>query len=66
MADQVILYFFKLRSDVTGKWHKTRRRMTIKEARQRHGKGNYEVLWDTREVRSLSNPAQLTAGHLYR
>ena len=66
MHGQSILYFFKLRNEVTGKWHQTRWRMTIEEARQRHGEGNYQVLEWSKEVRERTDPSRLSAGHLYR
>ena len=66
MDCQIIRYFFKLRNEGTGKWHKTRWRMTIEEARQRHGEGNYEVLEWSEEVREGTNPSRLSAAHLYR
>ena len=66
MADPLILYFFKLRNEVTGKWHKTRWRMTIEEARHRHGEGNYQTLEWSREVRERPHSLTGGAGHLYR
>ena len=66
MADQIVMYFFKLRSEVTGKWVKTRWRMTIEEARTRYGEGNFEVLWETKEVLEGSDhPGANSAAHLY-
>ena len=59
------LYHFKVRDPVTGKWRTTNYRLTVEEARQRYGEGNYEVLEWSREVRA-GDPPKLTAGHLAR
>ena len=61
----LVLYFCKVRDPITGKWRKTRYRLTAEEARARYGEGNYELLEWSREIRD-ADPARLTAAHLAR
>lgn len=47
----VTVYTFSVRDGRTGRWRTSRHKMTFTEAVERYGKGNYEVLEDTKEVR---------------
>jgi len=47
-----VLYFFRVRDSLTGKWRQTRYRLNDEEARARYGDGNFERLDSMREVRS--------------
>ena len=40
--DDLVLYFFNVRDETTGKWRKTRYRLTDETARAVYGDGNYE------------------------
>ena len=44
------LYLFKIRDSLTGHWQQTRYRLTVAQARERFGEGNYEPLEWSREV----------------
>jgi hypothetical protein len=66
VTDPIILYRFRVRDAVTGKWHITRYALTEQEAEQRYGKGNYERLDWSKEVREGGDPGSLSAGHLFR
>ena len=47
-----LLYFFRVRDEITGKWRQTRYRLSDGEALNRFGAGNYERLDWSREVRT--------------
>jgi hypothetical protein len=40
----ITIYAFRVRDERTGKWRTTRYKMTLEEAGERYGKGNYQVL----------------------
>jgi hypothetical protein len=50
-SDQLELWFWELKDELTGKWRKTRYRMTEEDARTRHGE-NARKIEGTLEVRS--------------
>jgi len=62
----LLLYFFNVRDAITGKWRKTRYRLTDETARAVYGEGNYERLDWTREVRTGDAGGQSTAHLLGR
>ncbi len=47
----VTVYPFSVRDGRTGRWRTSRHKMTFAEAVERYGKGNYEVLENSKEVR---------------
>jgi hypothetical protein len=47
----VTVYTFSVRDGRTGGWRTSRHKMTLAEAVERYGKGNYEVIEDSKEVR---------------
>jgi len=47
-----VLYFFRLRDQLSGKWRQTRYRLSDADALDRFDEGNYERLDWSREVRS--------------
>ena len=59
----LLLYFFNVRDETTGKWRKTRYRLTDETARAVYGDGNYERLDWTREVR-IGAPGVQSTSHL--
>ena len=58
-----VLYFFRVRDPLTGKWRQTRYRLNDDEARARYGDGNFERLDWTREGRS-GDPSNQSTSHL--
>lgn len=50
-GDRIELWFWELKDELTGKWRKTRYRMTEEEARTRHG-DNARKIEGTLEVRT--------------
>jgi len=54
-SDRVELWFWELKDELTGKWRKTRYRMTEEEARTRHG-DNARKIEGTLEVRKSDPP----------
>lgn len=48
----VVLYRFKVRDSNTGKWRQTRYSITLEEAKERYGDGNYEPLEWSKEIRT--------------
>ena len=58
-----VLFFFKVRDSLTGKWRQTRYRLSDDEARLRYGDGNFERLDWTREVR-IGEPGAQSTAHL--
>jgi len=65
-SDRVELWFWELKDELTGKWRKTRYRMTEEEARTRHG-DNARKIEGTLEVRKSDPPIPrgLTAGRTH-
>jgi hypothetical protein len=61
--DDLVLYFFDVRDEITGKWRQTRYRLSDEEARVRYGDGNYERLDWTREIRD-GDPGNQSTAHL--
>ncbi len=60
----LILYRFKVRDPITGKWYRTNYRLAVEEAQERYGEGNYELLEWSKEVRDVGDPLKLTAVHV--
>ena len=60
-----VLYYFRVRDAITGKWRQTRYRLSEADALDRYGEGNYELLDWTREVRD-GDPSKSSAAHLAR
>jgi hypothetical protein len=61
-SNRIELWFWELKDELTGKWRKTRYRMTEEDARSRHG-DNARKIEGTREVRSSAG-AGFMLGHL--
>lgn len=61
--DDLVLYFFRVRDAISGKWRQTRYRLSDDEARLRYGDGNFERLDWTREVR-IGEPGAQSTAHL--
>jgi len=47
----VTVYTFRVRDGRTGKWRTSRHKMTLDQADERYGYGNYELIEDSREIR---------------
>ncbi len=59
-SDRIELWFWELKDELTGKWRKTSYRMTVEDARTRHG-DNARKIEGTLEVRE-SDPRGLRLG----
>lgn len=59
-SGHIELWFWELKDELTGKWRKTRYRMTVEDARTRHG-DNARKIEGTLEVRG-GDPRGLTMG----
>ena len=57
------LWFWEIRDATTGRWRKTRYRMTEQDARERFGGDARKIEW-TREVRSGDTNANSTSSFL--
>jgi hypothetical protein len=61
----IILYKFRLKHERTGKWYTARYMMTIQEAKERHGEGNYQLIEGSEEIRhGDDDPMRNSAAHL--
>jgi hypothetical protein len=58
MADRIELWFWELKDELTGKWRKTRYRMSEEDARTGHGDNarRAKPKWPTVEARSQRRP----------
>lgn len=63
---ETVLYRFRVRNALTGKWRQTRYVLTEENAEKRFGKGNYERLEWSKEVREGGDAGGEGHGRLFR
>jgi hypothetical protein len=61
MTPPVIVYLFQVRATANDKWQIPKTPMTIEEARDQYGAGNFRVLLSTKQVRTAAETSSTPA-----